>query len=112
MTADKAVIALVGALESLAIPYIVSGSLGTNVYGVPRATDDGDFVLELPPAGRIGDIAQALPEMIRLEPQGRFETTTWIPEAKGNRLPVADHQAIPRSARRRRSARRPANHVR
>jgi hypothetical protein len=76
MTADEAVIALVGALESLAIPYMVSGSLATNVYGVPRATDDGDFVLELPPAGRIGDIAQALPETIRLEPQACFETVT------------------------------------
>lgn len=40
MNADEAVVALVGVLESLAIPYMVSGSLATNVYGVPRATDD------------------------------------------------------------------------
>jgi hypothetical protein len=41
MNADEAVVALVGVLESLAIPYMVSGSLATNVYGVPRSTDDG-----------------------------------------------------------------------
>ena len=76
MNADEAVVALVRVLESLAIPYMVSGSLATNVYGVPRATDDGDFVLELPPGGRIADIAGALPEAIRLEPQVPFETVT------------------------------------
>lgn len=76
MTADEAVVAVVQALESLKIPYMVSGSLATNVYGVPRATDDGDFVLELPPGGRIADIAGALPEPIRLEPQVQFETVT------------------------------------
>jgi hypothetical protein len=76
MNADEAVVALVGVLKSLAIPYMVSGSLATNVYGVPRATDDGDFVLELPPGGRIADIAGALPEAIRLEPQVQFETVT------------------------------------
>lgn len=76
MNADQAVVALVEVLESLAIPYMVSGSLATNVYGVPRATDDGDFVLELPPGGRIADLAAALPEAIRLEPQVQFETVT------------------------------------
>lgn len=76
MNADEALVALVGVLESLAIPYMVSGSLATNVYGVPRATDDGDFVLELPPGGRIADIAAALPDTIRLEPQVQFETVT------------------------------------
>jgi hypothetical protein len=76
MNADEAVIALVGVLEALAIPYMVSGSLATNVYGVPRATDDGDFVLELPPGVRIGDLARTLPETIRLEPQAQFETVT------------------------------------
>jgi hypothetical protein len=76
MTADEAVVAIVQALESLAIPYMVSGALATNVYGVPRATDDGDFVLELPPGGRIADIAGALPAAMRLEPQTRFETVT------------------------------------
>jgi hypothetical protein len=76
MNADDAVVTLVGVLEALAIPYMVSGSLATNVYGVPRATDDGDFVIELPPGGRIAAIAGALPEAIRLEPQVQFETVT------------------------------------
>lgn len=76
MTADEALVAFVTALESLAIPYMVSGSLATNVYGVPRATDDGDFVVELPPGRKIGDIVAALPDTMRLEPQTRFQTVT------------------------------------
>ena len=76
MKAEDAIVALVGVLESLAIPYMVSGSLATNGYGVPRATDDGDFILELPHEGRIADIAGALPEAIRLGPQVHFETVT------------------------------------
>jgi hypothetical protein len=76
MNADEAVIAFVATLDSLAIPYMVSGSLATNVYGVPRATDDGDFVVELPPGRGIEDLARALPEAIRIDPQARFETVT------------------------------------
>ena len=76
MNADEAVVALVETLEALAIPYMISGSLATNVYGVPRATDDGDFVVEFPPGCRIEDLARALPATIRLDPQSRFETVT------------------------------------
>ena len=76
MNADEAVISLVAALEALAIPYMISGSLATNVYGVPRATDDGDFVVEFPPGCRIEDLARVLPATIRVDPQSRFETVT------------------------------------
>jgi hypothetical protein len=54
-------VALVSALESLAIPYMVSGSLATNVYGVPRPTDDGDFVVELPDVEKARQDADELP---------------------------------------------------
>jgi hypothetical protein len=76
MNADEAVIALVAALDALAIPYMISGSLATNVYGVPWATDDGDFVVEFPPGCRIEDLARALPATICLDPQSRCETVT------------------------------------
>jgi hypothetical protein len=76
MTGDEAVVAIVRALDALAIPYMLSGSLATNVYGVPRATDDADFVVELPAGCRIDDLTAHLPDGIRLEPQSRFETVT------------------------------------
>lgn len=34
-------------LDQLGVPYMVVGSLSSNVYGVPRATHDADFVLQL-----------------------------------------------------------------
>jgi hypothetical protein len=79
MTADEAVVAVVRALETLAIPYMLSGSLATNVYGVPRATDDADFVVELPAGCRIDHVTAHLPDGIRHEPQSRFEPITSSP---------------------------------
>lgn len=76
MNADDAIVALVVTLDGLAIPYMISGSLATNVYGVPRATDDGDFVVEFPPGCRIEHLARALPATLRLDPQSRFEAVT------------------------------------
>lgn len=57
MTSDEAVIAVVDALDSLSIPYMVVGSFSTNLYGLPRSTKDADFVVQL---GRIsiGRVAQ------------------------------------------------------
>ena len=36
MTGDEAVVEMVAILESLQIAYMLSGSLATNLYGVPR----------------------------------------------------------------------------
>jgi hypothetical protein len=38
---------LVKAFDILAVPYIVGGSLASSVYGIPRATQDVDFVADL-----------------------------------------------------------------
>lgn len=47
MTGDEAVVAVIDALESTGIAYMLVGSLATNFYGVPRATEDADFVMKL-----------------------------------------------------------------
>jgi hypothetical protein len=76
MTSDAAVVAMIGVLESLQIPYMISGSLATNLYGVPRASEDADIVLQIEGSGRLRDIAAQLPAELYLSPQATFETVT------------------------------------
>lgn len=75
MTADEAVVALLDALHTADIPYMIVGSLASNFHGIPRATRDADFVVELPPGAlqRLGDM---LPPDLKLDPQGSFEVVT------------------------------------
>ncbi len=75
MTNQEAVDRVIEALESLAISYMLVGSLSSNAYGVPRLTQDADFVIELETTD-IGRIASNLGEPFRLDPQLTFETVT------------------------------------
>lgn len=36
------------ALESMAVPYMICGSIASNVYGIPRLTQDVDLVAAIP----------------------------------------------------------------
>ena len=47
MTPEEATLAVFDAFASLGIPFMVVGSLSSNVYGIPRSTKDADFVVEL-----------------------------------------------------------------
>lgn len=75
MTNDDAVVAVLDALESIAVPYMVVGSLASNFYGVPRATRDADFVLQLKP-GQLQELVDALPAPLALQKQSSFEGVT------------------------------------
>lgn len=46
--------AIVGALEGAAIPYMVTGSLASSYYAIPRSTQDVDIVID--PAKRSLDV--------------------------------------------------------
>ena len=46
MTGDEAVLAVIEALEGLGVGYMLVGSLSSNFYGIPRATQDADFVIQ------------------------------------------------------------------
>jgi hypothetical protein len=75
VTADEAVVAVIDTLETAGIPYMIVGSLASNVHGIPRSTRDADLVVEADPSGwdRLG---RALPASLRLHPQGAFEAVT------------------------------------
>ena len=54
---------------------MVVGSFSTNFYGIPRATQDVDIVVQLEP-GAISALATRLGPPFRLDPQMSFETVT------------------------------------
>ncbi|MFI5380436.1 MAG: hypothetical protein ACHRHE_14150 [Tepidisphaerales bacterium] len=72
---NNLVFQVIDSLDRIAIPYMLVGSYSSNIYGVVRATQDADFVLQL------GD--RSLPAVMRLlgpdfhlDPQMSFETVT------------------------------------
>jgi hypothetical protein len=75
MSAGEAVLTVIEALEACGITYILVGSYSTNAYGIPRSTQDADFVIELGETS-IGELARRLAPSIRIDPQMSFETVT------------------------------------
>ena len=88
MTAEEVVYCVIDALESLGVPHMVVGSFSSNLYGVPRSTQDADLVVDLgdTPVSRV---AQELGPDFRLDPQMSFETITCTYRF------VATHKATP-----------------
>jgi hypothetical protein len=74
-TGNEATLAVIDALETLGIPYMLVGSLSSNVYGIPRSTHDADFVIECAPE-LLPRLAAHLGPAYRLDPQMAFETAT------------------------------------
>lgn len=75
MTNDEAALAVIDALESLGVPYMVVGSLASNLYGIPRMTQDADFVLEID-LPTLRTVADRLGAAFRLDPQMGVEMVT------------------------------------
>ncbi len=75
MTADEAVVAVFAVLGAADIPYMLVGSLASNFHGIPRSTQDADFVVELD-ADRLQRLESLLPKGLKLERQGAFEAVT------------------------------------
>lgn len=75
MTGDEALLAVIGALDTLGLPYVVVGSYASNSYGIDRATHDADLVVELGDASP-AELFRLLRPAIRFDPQMGFETVT------------------------------------
>ena len=54
-----AIATVVGALETMGIPWFLSGSLASSLHGVPRATNDADIVVDLP-LGAVSELVRRL----------------------------------------------------
>ncbi len=72
---NEATVAVIEALEACEIPYMLVGSYSSNAYGVPRATQDADFVVELG-ENSVSELSRRLAPSIRIDPQMSFETVT------------------------------------
>lgn len=73
MNIDDVALAVIDALATEQVPYMLVGSFSTNYYGIPRSTADADIVVHL--TGKsISCLLPHLPEDFHLEPQTAFET--------------------------------------
>lgn len=73
---EQAIREVITALNDLGVPYMVVGSVSSNVYGIARLTNDADVVLQLSP-GQLAVLAARLGPGYRLDPQGGFESVTF-----------------------------------
>ncbi len=75
MTGEEAAATVVDALNTVQIPYMLVGSFSSNFYGIPRATQDADFVVQCE-QGFVATVAAHLAPVFRFDPQMAFETVT------------------------------------
>jgi hypothetical protein len=75
VTPDEVTLAVIDALEATGVRYLIVGSLASNFHGIPRATQDADFVVEIA-SGDMRRLADALPSPLAVEAQAGFETIT------------------------------------
>src|SRR5690349_3464950 len=75
VTEKEATLAIINALDAQEIPYILVVSFSTSFYGIPRLTQDADFVISIGD-GSLAKFAQDLGPEFRVDPQMSFETVT------------------------------------
>jgi hypothetical protein len=75
MNGSEAILKVIDALEECGFPYMLVGSNSSNAYGIPRSTQDADFVIALGEKS-IGELARRIAPSIRIDPQMSFETVT------------------------------------
>ena len=75
MKSDASVLTIIEVINRLALPYMVTGSLASNTYGIERATKDADFVLQSA-EDSISRLSKALEPPLQMDPQATFETIT------------------------------------
>jgi hypothetical protein len=75
MNTDDIVYTVIDYLNAHQVPYMIVGSLATNVYCVPRSTEDGDFVVQCPVVQLARQIIQQN-SRVRFDSQLAFESVT------------------------------------
>lgn len=71
----QATLVMIDLLEELRVAYMLVGSFSSNFYGIPRQTQDADFVVEVH-TDTITRIADRFRPPLRMERQLSFETIT------------------------------------
>lgn len=81
----------VGRLEAAGADYVIVGAVAYFAYGVPRSTNDLDFVIATDPVS-LDRLLRDLPSPLSLDPQARMElftgTMRWVVAVAGTELKV------------------------
>jgi predicted nucleotidyltransferase len=75
MTVSDIMLKVAAALERAQVPFMLVGAFSSNYHGIPRSTQDVDFVIELN-APLTGEFSRLLGDDFEAEPQLSFETNT------------------------------------
>jgi len=75
MTTHDVMLLVTDALNRERIPAMLVGSFSSNYYGIPRSTEDVDFVIQIE-SSLTADFARVLGDQFEAEPQLSFETNT------------------------------------
>jgi predicted nucleotidyltransferase len=75
MTVNDVMLRVVDALDRAKVPYILVGAFSSNYHGVPRSTEDVDFVIELDKP-LTAEFSRLLGDDFEPESQLTFETNT------------------------------------
>jgi hypothetical protein len=77
MTVNELAAMMVDACEAEGIQHMLTGAFAVSYYGVPRATQDVDLVVDIPPPVGFGQLARRLDGHVVFDPQIQFDTHTW-----------------------------------
>ena len=75
MQTDLRLREVIVAFEASGVPYMVVGSIAGNAYGIPRSTQDADFIAECD-TDALNDFASRLPDDFAVDRQMSFELRT------------------------------------
>jgi hypothetical protein len=75
VTINDVALRVIDALDREGVPYMLVGAFSSNNYGIPRSTEDADFVvsLKVPLTAQFGRV---LGDDFEADPQMSFETNT------------------------------------
>jgi hypothetical protein len=86
MTPEEGVLALLETVEAAGVEYVIVGALAYGAWGIPRSTNDADFVVAC--AGpELDAVLRKLPSSFSIDPQARMElftgTLRWVLNLEG-----------------------------
>lgn len=76
MTLEEATSRVIAALEEAGVAHMLVGGLTSNYYGIPRATQDADVVVQLSATDQLSRVADLLGPTFAIDSQASFETIT------------------------------------
>ena len=84
MTIEELAALVIDACVAEEVEHMLTGALAYNNYGLPRSTNDVDFVVQFATEEKIAKLHQHLAPSVEFDAQVRFDTLTWGSRQIGN----------------------------